>query len=83
MSRAECAFKCFAVCSSFDTVIIDNLSTTLINSVTWATCFNCVLPGQRVVELHRGLVRVEAEAAGGVETTVMGDVALEESYADF
>ena len=30
MSREECAFKCFAVCSSFDTVIIDNLSTTLM-----------------------------------------------------
>ena len=65
MSREECAFKCFAVCSSFETVIIDNTDAV-----------NCVLPGQRVVELHRGLVRVEAEAAGGVETTVMGDVAL-------
>ena len=64
---------------------------TCFNCVNWATCFNyvlpgqhvlIVLPGQRVVELHRGLVRVEAEAAGGVETTVMGDVALEESCAD-
>ena len=31
------------------------------------------LPGQGVVKLHGGLV--EAEAARGVETTVLGDVA--------
>ena len=56
---------------------------TPLSLITYQPHWLIVLPGQRVVELHRGLVRVEAEAAGGVETTVMGDVALEESYADF
>ena len=61
MSQPECAFKCFSLFHF-------TLSRLFQPDYHLAT-----LPGQGVVKLHGGLV--EAEAARGVETAVVGDVA--------
>ena len=61
VSRPECAFKCFS------------LFHFTLSRLFQPNYHLAILPGQGVVKLHGGLV--EAEAARGVETAVVGDVA--------